>query len=92
MLHMGDTDIFHDMALIHEVHEPAIGFVPIGDRFTMGGELAARACRSYFRFDTVVPIHYGTFPLLTGTPDALRELTKSLNVEIVNLQPGETLD
>ena len=68
VLHMGDTDIFNDMALIHEVHKPTVGFVPIGDRFTMGGELAARACRNYFRFDTVVPIHYGTFPIID--PDA----------------------
>ncbi len=64
VLHMGDTDIFNDMALIHEIHQPSFGFVPIGDRFTMGGELAARACRNYFRFDTVVPVHYATFPII----------------------------
>ncbi|RZL67113.1 MAG: metal-dependent hydrolase [Rhodococcus sp. (in: high G+C Gram-positive bacteria)] len=66
--HMGDTDIFGDMALIEELHHPKIGLVPIGDRFTMGGAVAALACRRYFDFDTIVPIHYGTFPPLD--PDA----------------------
>ncbi|TIT84450.1 MAG: metal-dependent hydrolase, partial [Mesorhizobium sp.] len=54
LYHMGDTDIFSDMGLINELHEPKIGIVPIGDRFTMGGAVAALACRRLFRFDTVV--------------------------------------
>ena len=58
---MGDTDIFGDMALINELHRPEIGIVPIGDRFTMGGAVAALACRRFFDFTTVVPCHYGTF-------------------------------
>lgn len=66
LYHMGDTDIFGDMALIDEIHAPKIGLVPIGDRFTMGPQTAALAVRRYFHFDTVVPIHFGTFPLLTG--------------------------
>ena len=61
LYHMGDTDIFSDMALINELHEPKIGIVPIGDRFTMGGAVAALACRRFFKFETVVPCHYGTF-------------------------------
>jgi L-ascorbate metabolism protein UlaG (beta-lactamase superfamily) len=48
---MGDTDIFGDMALIEELHEPDIGIVPIGDRLTMGGAVAALACRRYFNFE-----------------------------------------
>jgi L-ascorbate metabolism protein UlaG (beta-lactamase superfamily) len=48
---MGDTDIFGDMALIEELHKPDIGIVPIGDRLTMGGAVAALACRRYFNFD-----------------------------------------
>ena len=55
LYHMGDTDIFSDMALINELHEPAIGIVPIGDRFTMGGAVAALACRRFFKFKTVIP-------------------------------------
>jgi L-ascorbate metabolism protein UlaG (beta-lactamase superfamily) len=68
--HMGDTDIFGDMALIAEIHQPRIGLVPIGDRFTMGAATAALACRRFFRFDTVIPCHYATFGLLDATPDA----------------------
>jgi L-ascorbate metabolism protein UlaG (beta-lactamase superfamily) len=68
LLHMGDTDIFSDMALINEIYQPKIGIVPIGDRFTMGAKLAALACFRYYSFDTVIPAHYATFGLLD--PDA----------------------
>lgn len=66
---MGDTAIFTDMALINELYQPKIGFVPIGDRFTMGARTAAIACKRYFQFDTVVPCHYGTFPIIDQTAD-----------------------
>ncbi len=66
--HMGDTDIFGDMALIEELYAPKVGFVPIGDRFTMGAKAAALACKRYFKFDVVVPIHYGTFPIIDQDP------------------------
>jgi len=68
--HMGDTEIFGDMGLINEIHAPHIGMVPIGDRFTMGARSAALACRKYFRFETVFPCHYGTFPIIDQTADA----------------------
>ncbi|MCR9124077.1 MAG: metal-dependent hydrolase [Phyllobacteriaceae bacterium] len=71
--HMGDTDIFSDMALIDEFHRPQVGLVPIGDRFTMGASAAAIACRRYFNFTTVVPCHYGTFPIIDQTADAFLE-------------------
>jgi L-ascorbate metabolism protein UlaG (beta-lactamase superfamily) len=64
LLHMGDTDIFSDMALINEIYQPRIGIVPIGDRFTMGAKLAAMACRRFYDFETVIPAHYGTFPII----------------------------
>lgn len=67
--HMGDTDIHPDMGLTHENYRPTIGLVPIGDRFTMGARLAAAACRKYFKFQTVVPCHYGTFPIIDQTAD-----------------------
>lgn len=66
--HMGDTEIFGDMALVAELYAPKIGFVPIGDRFTMGAKQAALACKRYFAFDAIVPIHYATFPLLDQDP------------------------
>ena len=70
LYHMGDTDIFGDMALIAELHQPQIGLVPVGDRFTMGGAVAALACKRYFDFRTIVPCHYGSFPIIDQTADA----------------------
>jgi L-ascorbate metabolism protein UlaG (beta-lactamase superfamily) len=68
---MGDTDVFAGMALIAELHNPTVGLVPIGDRFTMGAESAAFACRKFFTFSTVLPCHYGTFPgMLDATAEA----------------------
>ncbi|MBX2806766.1 MAG: metal-dependent hydrolase [Hyphomicrobiales bacterium] len=62
--HMGDTEIFGDMALVQELFEPDVGLVPIGDRFTMGAKQASIACKRYFKFKTIVPMHYGTFPII----------------------------
>ena len=69
LYHMGDTDIFGDMALINELHRPDVGIVPIGDRFTMGGAVAALACRRYFGFETILPCHYASFPIIDRTAD-----------------------
>lgn len=69
LYHMGDTDIFGDMALINELHGPQVGIVPIGDRFTMGGAAAALACQRFFNFETVIPCHYGTFPIIDQSAD-----------------------
>jgi L-ascorbate metabolism protein UlaG (beta-lactamase superfamily) len=66
--HMGDTEIFGDMAITQEVFQPDVGCVPIGDRFTMGAKQAAMACKRFFKFKTIIPVHYGTFPMLD--PDA----------------------
>ena len=73
LYHMGDTDIFSDMALIAELHAPEIGIVPIGDRFTMGAATAALACRRFFDFKAIVPCHYGTFPIIDRTADGFRD-------------------
>jgi L-ascorbate metabolism protein UlaG (beta-lactamase superfamily) len=67
--HMGDTDIFGDMALINEIYRPDVGFVPIGDRFTMSPATAALALRRFFAFRTVVPCHYGSFPIIEPNAD-----------------------
>jgi L-ascorbate metabolism protein UlaG (beta-lactamase superfamily) len=66
---MGDTDIFSDMGLINVLHQPDIGIVPIGDRFTMGGAVAALACQRFFKFNVAIPSHYATFGLLDQTPE-----------------------
>ncbi|PZO75648.1 MAG: metal-dependent hydrolase [Mesorhizobium amorphae] len=69
LYHMGDTDIFGDMALINELHDPKVALVPVGDRVTMGGAVAALACSRFFKFDVAIPCHYGTFPFLEETAD-----------------------
>ena len=67
--HMGDTALFSDMELINDIYQPEIGFVPIGDRYTMGAMTAALACKRFFQFELIVPCHYGTFPVLDQTAD-----------------------
>ncbi|ODT07920.1 MAG: metal-dependent hydrolase [Mesorhizobium sp. SCN 65-20] len=88
LYHMGDTDIFSDMALINELHEPKIGIVPIGDRFTMGGAVAALACRRFFGFETVIPCHYGTFPIIDQTAERFVEGLEGSGVDVVLPQIG----
>lgn len=91
VFHMGDTDIFGDMALIHELHKPQIGLVPVGDRFTMGGAVAALACQRYFDFRTVIPCHYGTFPIIEETADAFVSAMEGSSTTVAVMQPGESL-
>jgi L-ascorbate metabolism protein UlaG (beta-lactamase superfamily) len=67
--HFGDTAIFGDMALVKELYQPRIGLIPVGDRFTMDGRAAALAVNRYFDFSDVVPMHYGTFPIIDPTPE-----------------------
>lgn len=92
LLHMGDTDIFSDMALINELHQPAIGIVPIGDRFTMGGAVAALACRRYFSFSTIIPCHFGTFPIIDATTEKFMAAMEGDAGLVKELEPGGWLD
>jgi L-ascorbate metabolism protein UlaG (beta-lactamase superfamily) len=85
----GDTALFGDMRLIAELHSPEVAFLPIGDHFTMGPQAAALAARM-LGVRQVVPMHYGTFPLLTGTPDVLRRLVEPHGIDVLVLRPGET--
>jgi L-ascorbate metabolism protein UlaG (beta-lactamase superfamily) len=85
----GDTSIFGDMRLIAEMYAPAIAFLPVGDLYTMGPEQAAKACE-LLGVKQVVPMHYGTFPALTGTPAKLRELVAPRGVQVLELNPGDT--
>jgi L-ascorbate metabolism protein UlaG (beta-lactamase superfamily) len=70
LYHMGDTEVFDGMGLINELHKPTVGIVPIGDRFTMGAHAAAFACKKFFQFETIIPCHYGTFPIIDQTAEA----------------------
>jgi L-ascorbate metabolism protein UlaG (beta-lactamase superfamily) len=89
--HAGDTALFSDMKLIGELYKPNIAMLPIGDLFTMGPREAAHAIR-FLGVKHVIPMHYATFPFLTGTPDALRSEAKDIaGLEILALKPGESL-
>lgn len=88
--HAGDTTLFSDMQLIAELYRPRLVFLPIGDFYTMDPRQAALACK-FLEAREVIPIHWGTFPVLTGTPDALRRELASLgvNCDVIALQPGQ---
>jgi L-ascorbate metabolism protein UlaG (beta-lactamase superfamily) len=92
LLHMGDTDIFSDMALINEIYEPKIGIVPIGDRFTMGAPIAAMACNRFYDFETVIPAHYATFPLLDQTADKFVEAMRGSKTRVLVPERGRAVD
>ncbi|MBN1944113.1 MAG: metal-dependent hydrolase [Bradymonadales bacterium] len=87
--HAGDTCLFWDMSLIRDLWTPQVAILPIGGFYTMDPHQAALACR-FIQVDTVIPCHYGTFPVLTGTPDLLRaELAQmQVPVELVVLPLG----
>ncbi len=89
--HAGDTNLFSDMKLIAELYKPDLSMLPIGDVFTMSPLEASYACR-YLKSNYVIPMHYATFPLLTGTPQELMQLTRDIKeLEILQLKPGECL-
>lgn len=85
----GDTTVFADMEIIGELYQPDVCFLPIGDFYTMSPKEAAYAV-DLLEAKVVVPMHYGTFPVLTGTPDELSELVGD-GVEVVSVNPGETI-
>jgi L-ascorbate metabolism protein UlaG (beta-lactamase superfamily) len=88
--HAGDTDVFESMKLIAD-YRPDVAMLPIGDHFTMGPQQAAKAVRM-LGVRRVIPLHYGTFPLLTGTPEALAEAAGDVaNFKVVTLKPGESV-
>ncbi len=91
LYHAGDTAVFGDMRLIGELYRPELALLPIGDHFTMGPREAAQAVR-LLGARHVVPMHYGTFPLLTGTPEAFqREVAAIAGLQVHVLQPGQSL-
>lgn len=88
--HAGDTSVFGDMAIIGELYSPELVMLPIGDHYTMGPREAAKALE-LLGARRVLPIHWGTFPVLTGTPAALRRecAARGLQVDIIEARPGE---
>jgi L-ascorbate metabolism protein UlaG (beta-lactamase superfamily) len=88
MYFAGDTALFGDMKMIAEVYTPEIAFLPIGDLYTMGPDTAAIAAR-WLGVRQVVPMHWGTFPALTGTPAALKANLEKSGIDVLELRPGE---
>ena len=86
--HAGDTNVFGDMAIIHDLYSPDIAMIPIGDHYTMSPREAAYACK-LLKAKTVIPMHFGTFPVLVGRPSDLKKLVTGS--EIVEMKPGQTL-
>ena len=88
--HTGDTALFSDMALIQRLYRPTVGLVCMGDRFTMGPEAAGIACNEFLELETVVPTHWGTFPLLTGDPEDFKRRVTRGRVHVAT--PGEPFE
>lgn len=87
--HLGDTDIFSDMALIAEIYQPKVAIVPIGDRFTMGARTAAMAVKRFIKAETVIPCHYGTFPIIDPNADKFVAEMKGDKSKVVVPEKGK---
>src|SRR5271157_5672727 len=90
LYHAGDTCVFGDMQIIRELYAPEIVMLPIGDHYTMSPREAAYACR-LLKPKTVIPMHFGTFPVLVGRPEDLKKLLAAGGPEVLEMKPGQTL-
>ncbi|MCU1287151.1 MAG: metal-dependent hydrolase [Acidobacteriales bacterium] len=88
--HAGDTNVFGDMCIIHELYAPDLVMLPIGDLYTMGPREASYACK-LLKAKAVIPMHFGTFPALTGTPSEFKKSVGEMGVEVIRMEPGKTL-
>ena len=89
--HSGDTSVFGDMALIHEFYKPDLAMVCIGGHFTMDPEGAAYAVRELIKPKQVIPIHYGTFPVINRTPAEFKKALGDSPIEVLDVKPGQTV-
>jgi L-ascorbate metabolism protein UlaG (beta-lactamase superfamily) len=89
LYHSGDTTVFGDMKLIKELYHPELAMLPIGGFYTMGPREAALAAQ-FLEPKAILPIHFGTFPPLTGTPDELAGFLKGA-IEVIRIAPGESI-
>jgi len=87
--HLGDTDIFSDMALIAEIHQPKVAMVPIGDRFTMSPATAALAIKRFLKAETAIPCHYGSFPIIEPNADAFVAAMKGSTTKVIVPEKGK---
>ena len=89
--HTGDTDVFGDMALINRFFKPDLALVCIGGHFTMDPERAAFALREFIRPKQVIPMHYGTYPVINRTPAELKAALGNAPIKVLDVKPGEAL-
>ena len=89
--HSGDTGVFGDMALIGEFYKPDLALVSIGGHFTMGPAGAAYAIRNLIKPKQVIPIHYGTYPVINRTPAEFKEALGDTPVEMLDIVPGQAI-
>lgn len=87
--HAGDTCLFSDMKLINDIFKPQIGLLPIGGRFTMSVNDVIYACSNFFKFDTIIPMHYDTFPPISANPHILQKALSQSSVKVLNI--GENI-
>lgn len=87
--HMGDTDIFSDMALLSEIHQPRVAMVPIGDRFTMSPVTAALAVKRFLKVDAAIPCHYGSFPIIEPNADKFVAEMKGHATKVIVPEKGK---
>jgi len=87
--HMGDTDIFSDMALLSEIHQPKVAMVPIGDRFTMSPVTAALAVKRFLKVDAAIPCHYGSFPIIEPNADKFVAEMKGHATKVIVPEKGK---
>jgi len=90
LYHAGDTAVFSDMKLIKELYHPEVAMLPIGGFYTMGPREAALAAQ-FIEPKAVLPIHFGTFPPLTGTPDELASYLKG-SIDVIRIEPGQSVE
>lgn len=89
--HTGDTDVFGDMALINKLFRPDLALVCIGGHFTMDPERAAYAVRELIRPKQVIPIHYGTYPVINRTPAEFKAALGNTPIKVLDIKPGEAV-
>jgi L-ascorbate metabolism protein UlaG (beta-lactamase superfamily) len=89
--HSGDTGIFGDMTLIGEYYKPDVAMISIGGVYTMDGEIAGYAMKELMKPKTIIPIHYGTYPKLTGSPSQLRKALGKSSIQVLEVRPGENI-
>lgn len=87
--HSGDTGVFGDMALIGRLYKPGLAMIYIGSHFTTDGKGAGFAMSDLMKPKKILPIHYGTFPVLKGTPQQLKEALENSGIEVLDIKPGQ---